>query len=233
MINFLYPNTATRTASHRDGATVLDLKSGNFLSLNIPLANIWNIFLASPASVTLDELYKHWARESPPTTSNAYFLRSVNLLIAKGLVATKPGSPVSPHLPHFLGWLSFLPSHLRSIALVYVLGNILNNKSNGYATLRAWYLSTTPRRRNKPPTSTNLAEASAMFRMALRFYGGHCKCLQKATFLAITLRWLGVESSVLIGVNPLPFQAHAWAEVGGTAIEETIPIDRFELIDRW
>lgn len=59
-------------------------------------------------------------------------------------------------------------------------------------------------------------------------------CLQRAATLACLLRLSGVEGTVVIGVQTMPFYAHAWVEVNGAVVndEPSLPIE-YRVISRW
>jgi len=56
--------------------------------------------------------------------------------------------------------------------------------------------------------------------MAGALFPGRALCLQQATALYCRLRWRGVPVSLRIGVQPHPFEAHAWVECLGSPIHE-------------
>ena len=56
--------------------------------------------------------------------------------------------------------------------------------------------------------------------MAGALYPGRALCLQQATALYYRLRWRGVPVGLRLGVQPHPFEAHAWVEYLGSPIHE-------------
>jgi hypothetical protein len=56
--------------------------------------------------------------------------------------------------------------------------------------------------------------------LAAAFYPRRALCLEQSLALYVLLRRRGVAAELKIGVQPLPFQAHAWVEVGGRALQE-------------
>jgi hypothetical protein len=62
-------------------------------------------------------------------------------------------------------------------------------------------------------TAANLALAAA-------FYPRRALCLEQSLTLCWLLRRRSIAAALRIGVQPLPFHAHAWVEVDGRAINE-------------
>jgi hypothetical protein len=60
---------------------------------------------------------------------------------------------------------------------------------------------------------------------AAAFFPGRAVCLEQSIALYVLLRRRGHPAGLRIGVQPYPFQAHAWVEVDGRPVaenEETI-----------
>lgn len=55
---------------------------------------------------------------------------------------------------------------------------------------------------------------------AAALYPGRALCLERALVLCACLRWHGFPALVKLGVQPFPFQAHAWVECAGQAVHE-------------
>jgi hypothetical protein len=52
------------------------------------------------------------------------------------------------------------------------------------------------------------------------YYFKHAWCLQRSAAAVCFLRLRGVPAELVIGVRKIPFYAHAWAEVGGTVVND-------------
>jgi hypothetical protein len=63
-------------------------------------------------------------------------------------------------------------------------------------------------------------DTAARLALAAAFYPRRALCLEQSLALCWLLRRRSVPAELRIGVQPLPFQAHAWVEVGGCAINE-------------
>jgi hypothetical protein len=69
---------------------------------------------------------------------------------------------------------------------------------------------------------------------ALGFRLTPAMCLRRATAAATLLRLMGVRATVVIGVQRLPFAAHAWAEVDGQVVTERPGwVHDYHVIDRF
>ena len=55
---------------------------------------------------------------------------------------------------------------------------------------------------------------------AAAFYPRRALCLEQSLALFVLLRRSGVAAVLRIGVQPLPFYAHAWVEVDGQSLNE-------------
>lgn len=67
--------------------------------------------------------------------------------------------------------------------------------------------------------STVMATAQRVA-LAAAFYPRRARCLEQSLALFVLLRRRGVRAELRLGVQPRPFYAHAWVEVGGRPISE-------------
>lgn len=56
--------------------------------------------------------------------------------------------------------------------------------------------------------------------LAAAFYPGRALCLEQSLALYARLRVVGIPAHFRFGVQPQPFAAHAWVELGGEPIDE-------------
>ena len=56
--------------------------------------------------------------------------------------------------------------------------------------------------------------------MTAVFYPGRARCLEQSLALYVLLRRRGVPAELKLGVQPYPFNAHAWVELQGVALNE-------------
>lgn len=59
--------------------------------------------------------------------------------------------------------------------------------------------------------------------LACLFYPKRVLCLQRAAVLCPMLRQRGVKAQFVVGIQQTPFRAHAWVEVGGAVVNDTLP----------
>lgn len=55
---------------------------------------------------------------------------------------------------------------------------------------------------------------------AAAFFPGRARCLEQAVALYVVLRRAGHPAALRIGVQPVPFRAHAWIELDGEPLFE-------------
>jgi hypothetical protein len=56
--------------------------------------------------------------------------------------------------------------------------------------------------------------------LACVFYFKEVRCLQRSAAATTLLRASGIPAEMVIGVEPFPFRAHAWVEVGGRIVND-------------
>lgn len=65
-----------------------------------------------------------------------------------------------------------------------------------------------------------VAEVCASIDIACVWYWKQVLCLQRSAATACLLKQFGVPAKLLLGVQHLPFKAHAWVEVNGQVVNE-------------
>lgn len=56
--------------------------------------------------------------------------------------------------------------------------------------------------------------------MAAAFYPRRALCLEQSLALYVLLRRRGIDAALRLGVQTIPFSAHAWVEVNGVPVNE-------------
>jgi hypothetical protein len=65
------------------------------------------------------------------------------------------------------------------------------------------------------------------------FYFKRVLCLQRSAATAVLLRRHGLPAQMVIGAQLLPFQSHAWVEIGGCVVNDKPYIEEiFQVLDR-
>jgi transglutaminase superfamily protein len=57
--------------------------------------------------------------------------------------------------------------------------------------------------------------------LAAAFFPGRARCLERSLALHVCLGWCGFQTTVRLGVQPYPFTAHAWVELGGEPVGDS------------
>ncbi len=77
------------------------------------------------------------------------------------------------------------------------------------------------KQRPEPPAASELAEQTCRrLALAATFYPGRARCLEQSLALYVLLRRRGVPVKLKLGVQPYPFNAHAWVELNGAPLNE-------------
>lgn len=72
----------------------------------------------------------------------------------------------------------------------------------------------------KRPSRDAVERICAAVDMACVWYWKETKCLQRSAATACLLKSFGVPAQMVIGVQQLPFRAHAWVEVDGRVVND-------------
>ena len=74
---------------------------------------------------------------------------------------------------------------------------------------------------NKGPSNPHAAERiCAAVDMACIWYWKEVLCLQRSAVTACLLKRHGVPAQMVIGIQQIPFRAHAWVEVDGSVVND-------------
>jgi transglutaminase superfamily protein len=82
---------------------------------------------------------------------------------------------------------------------------------------------TTTSKRKSPDTVERVTHAVDV---ACSWYPKRVFCLQRAAVSVCLLRSCGVHAQLTLGARKLPFNAHAWVEVDGCAVNESRDVKR-------
>jgi len=70
------------------------------------------------------------------------------------------------------------------------------------------------------PGPSGQAEILRAMNLACAFYWKRVTCLQRAAATTCLLRKAGIRAELVIGVQTLPYSAHAWVEVNGLVVDD-------------
>lgn len=87
-------------------------------------------------------------------------------------------------------------------------------------------------RQGLPPSENTTAICRAID-VASVWYWKQVPCLQRSAVTVCLLRQCGIPAELVIGVQSMPFRAHAWVEVEGKIVNDKPYIsDLFAVVDR-
>jgi Transglutaminase-like superfamily len=72
----------------------------------------------------------------------------------------------------------------------------------------------------RAPSPNTVEQVCAAVDMACIWYWKEALCLQRSAAAACLLKRSGVPAQMVIGVQQMPFKAHAWVEVAGHVVND-------------
>jgi transglutaminase superfamily protein len=125
-----------------------------------------------------------------------------------------------------------LPIPLLAIRALFALLRFdVNGLGQNFAALHASVSSHPVSLRQ--PTNGIVGSVCDAVNSACMWYPKRVLCLQRSIVTTCLLRDCGVKAMMLVGIQSLPFKAHAWTEVDGQAINEHNDVQRvYSVIDR-
>ncbi|MCI0724258.1 MAG: lasso peptide biosynthesis B2 protein [Acidobacteria bacterium] len=95
-----------------------------------------------------------------------------------------------------------------------------------------WKVYTYPVRKRKAPPRLVEQICSAVDQACI-WYPKQALCLQRSAAATCLLRRMGVPAQMVIGVQKLPFRAHAWVEVEGNVVnDKAYTPEMYAVLDR-
>lgn len=227
------PRRTVQLARFSDGVIVHDRAGQRFFTLAHVAAEIWDCLAAgaTPAAI-VDQLAAEY--DAPRGQIRADVATQIGELLRAGLIEPGPalavsadrpvlaagGGPVSPPAPGPGRPIALRPpSYLRCALQIVAIK--LRLAAQGYERTLDWIR----RRVEAVPASERAAMESvraAEWRVAMTaaLYPGRAQCLERSLALYLLLRCQGVAVRYCHGVQPYPFQAHAWLEYRGEVIND-------------
>lgn len=248
----IFGNPLTRTMCLRDGCIVLNIETGAFLSLDYVGSAIWQTIIrlnGDNISRLVSDLTAH---KLFPTVDKAAEVSRVFLasLHRKGLISSSaylPGEPpfsVDAHAPtqtlsSFEGIKKKGHKHnsLRTVSSGFfrlmAMGRYLNRR-DGYRKARELVLQSSFATDGGAPEQSAVASMLDGFATAVSIYPFPTLCLQRAAALGWFLNTRHIKAQVIIGCHPLPFQAHAWVQIGDRVLFDDVAyVARYQALDIW
>ena len=83
------------------------------------------------------------------------------------------------------------------------------------------------------PSSDAIERICSAVDMACIWYWKEVLCLQRSAATACLLKHYGVHAQMVIGVQQMPFKAHAWVEVNGRVVnDKPYTLEMYAVLDR-
>lgn len=87
--------------------------------------------------------------------------------------------------------------------------------------------------KKRPSSATAIADLCHRMDVACVFYPKAVLCLQRSAATTILLRRNGWRAELVLGVQIVPFQSHAWVEVDGAVVNDKPYVrEIFEVMER-
>lgn len=87
--------------------------------------------------------------------------------------------------------------------------------------------------RKKEPEPKTIEQICYAMDLATIWYWKQAQCLQRSAATTCLLRQHGVRAEMVIGVQQVPFKAHAWVEVDGRVVNDKPYMrDMYAVLDR-
>ncbi len=236
-----------RAAGNEDGLILLDLRDGRYLSFNPVGAMLWSRMVAGQTIGTITREFQELF-EVPTEQIRQDVERILSVLLDKDLIhplvgeaesvvgteavigAEQPEQAGDGNEPSTEGGMlgNTLWCLLALLTLVYMdLLLLLARFPRFYRRLEL-----PPRVLRRSPAASPEQIALAVDRAA-RFYFKRAWCLQRSAACVLLERRQGYPARLVLGVRVLPFEAHAWAELGGRPInEQPEVVERYLVLDR-
>jgi hypothetical protein len=90
-----------------------------------------------------------------------------------------------------------------------------------HAIVSSWKLGN-----KRAPQEELLDRVCDVLNHACAWYPKRALCLQRSAVMACLLRHCGIPAEMVLGAQKMPFEAHAWVEVDGQAINERKDVQR-------
>jgi transglutaminase-like putative cysteine protease len=112
------------------------------------------------------------------------------------------------------------PSFLTSFATIALTDLALRRLGFARSVALARRFGKPRRAENDRPELTD--KVCRRLALAAVFYPGRARCLEQSLALYVLLRRRGVPVRLRLGVQPYPFNAHAWVELNGAPLNERV-----------
>lgn len=233
------PRSTVLATRVRDGLILLDRATERYITLNHVAAEIWDrlAFAVPPATIAAQLSAEY---DAPPEQILADVASQINEFLTNGLIepdvaaetpapspARPDGHPPLSSIPVSRQPLPFsavsagvhLPSYLRCALIIMHVK--LRFAVQGYERTLLWVRRRVEGVPATEQTSTETVRAAEhRVAIAAALYPGRVQCLERSFALYYLLRRRGAAVRYCQGVQPYPFQAHAWIEYRDEVIND-------------
>ncbi len=231
---------SVRFARDDDGLVLFDLCSGCYSSFNPVGGLVWSQIEAGASTAEIIERVRHEFADVGRETIERDVRAILAELMRGGLIlAGRHGDISAPQSsapttardsePDFAGGQAGLFRTLFALVfLVYIdLLMRLTRFRRVYDTVRD---TTTSQRSTDAKTLGRICRAMDK---AARAYIKRAWCLQRSAACVCLLRRQGASAELVLGVRTFPFEAHAWVELDGRVLNDSLGyVGRFLVLDR-
>jgi hypothetical protein len=218
-----------RSVGGREGAVLLDLRSGKYLALNDVGGRIWQrIERGEPRAAILAGLEAEI--EAPAGRVREDADAFLSHLLDRGLIRSRradapPAAPAARPTPAEAAGEEPAVARLRLRPLWVLLAWLgllvadLALKLLGFHRFHTVLRRLPTRRPERGEAGLATALSQAVDRAAA-FYFKRAWCLQRSAVAMVLLRLRGLPAKLVIGIHQVPFHAHAWVELHGRVIND-------------
>lgn len=142
-----------------------------------------------------------------------------NLIVQRRPIDVAPARSFGEMAGATVAW-----SALAGVDLLIKLGGF----QRFHRALRSW-----PVRKRRQEDVEVVSNTCTAVDRAATYYFKRAWCLQRSATAVLLLRWRGVNAQLVIGVEKMPFYAHAWTEVDGQVVNDHPSIQkRYTVLER-
>lgn len=226
-----------RLVSSPDGHFLLDIQHDRILRLNSVGFEIWTLLAtgASEPQIVHRLSQRYQVNEQTIAKDVRGMLERLDQLqispansTSAERMPTKPNDRQQPSYPWY-GQPDVPKPEPRKVTVVWaVIGLFLFDVILRVFSLKVlcWCVKTCPIIRRSPDAATPAKICSAV-EHATVWYPKQAVCFQRSAVTACLLRCYGITARMMIGLRPLPLQAHSWVEISDAVLNDWRPVSHF------
>lgn len=236
----LRPAATVRAAGDDEHLVLLDLASGLYFSLNALGLRVWQgLEGGSTPGQVIDALADEFSMPRDvvdrDVTALIDYLAGRRLLVASAAEPPLPSPRPAAARPPLttVERRQGRPGAALVAAAWLVLAHLDFVARNGDLRRCLAKLRPLPAVERAPVDDDGVARVVAAVDRAAALYFKRAWCLQRSVACVRMLRRRGVPARLALGVRPMPFYAHAWAELDGRVINDREWVCELAVLDRF